>query len=251
MQRYFVSIKREDIEDQVKITGDDVHHISRVMRMKENEPLIICTLDGYTAKGLIQKITDDFVMVDRLSWIKSSSELPVHVTIASGMPKGDKLEYIIQKGTELGAKEFVPFNATRSIVKLDQKKIKNKVVRWNKIAKEAAEQSHRSLVPMVEKPLSFEELIEKASNYNYKIVAYEEESKQGEAKKLHQIISTIEKDQSLFVLFGPEGGFTEKELEILKENGFISCSLGPRILRAETAPLYLLSAVSYYLELMR
>lgn len=248
MQRYFV----DQIEDsKAIITGDDVHHIVRVMRMDVGHQIICCDRNGKAAHCAITEITNDTVFVKVVQWTEESNELPIKVTIASGLPKGDKLEYVIQKGTELGANEFVPFIAVRSIVKWDEKKGVKKIERWNKIAKEAAEQSHRSVVPYVHNALSLTDLLTYSRSYDYKLIAYEEDAKRGEKSNLARLFHELTEGQSLFVVIGPEGGLSEKEVRKLEENGFITCSFGPRILRTETAPLYLLSAVSYYFELAR
>jgi len=247
MQRYFVDHINET---QATITGEDVHHITRVMRMSVGDSIFCCYNDR-VAICTITEITNDTVLANVVEWVENSNELPIKVCIASGLPKGDKLEYVIQKGTELGASEFVPFVAARSIVKWDEKKGQKKVERWGKIAKEAAEQSHRGMVPNVTKPLSFRELLSFSQSYTYKVVAYEEDAKRGENSNLARLLSQMQNGESLFVVIGPEGGLTEKEVSSLIENEFISCSFGPRILRTETAPLYVLSAVSYHFELAR
>jgi 16S rRNA (uracil1498-N3)-methyltransferase len=248
LQRYFIN--QSQIQDgRIFITGDDYHHISRVMRMNTGDRIICIDNSGSAALCEITEISSDTVTLNVLEWIEGTNELPIQVTIASGLPKGDKLELIIQKGTELGASRFVPFHAARSIVKWDEKKGLKKVDRWKKIAKEAAEQSHRNIVPDVVVPLTFQELIEQSRHYEYKLIAYEEEAKRGEKTKLAACLDKIKHGQSLLVVFGPEGGLTEQEVEQLKKLGFETCSLGPRILRAETAPLYLLSVVSYHFEM--
>ncbi len=248
MQRYFI----EDFDQEnALITGDDLHHIVRVMRMEIGDKLICCDRLGKQAMAQITEITNDSVLLTVVEWIENDSELPIYVSIASGLPKGDKLEYVIQKGTELGANEFVPFIAARSIVKWDEKKGAKKVERWGKIAKEAAEQSHRAKLPDVYKPHSLSELIERSKNYSYKVIAYEEEARRGEKSVLARILGEMSKGESLLVVIGPEGGLTEKEVDKLQSQGFVTCSFGPRILRTETAPLYVLSAVSYHFELAR
>ncbi|MCH1624988.1 16S rRNA (uracil(1498)-N(3))-methyltransferase [Fredinandcohnia quinoae] len=248
MQRYFVD-KFE--ESSTIITGDDVHHIIRVMRMDVGHQIICCDPNGKVARCTITEISNDVVFVNVVEWIEKSNELPIKVTIASGLPKGDKLEYVIQKGTELGASEFVPFIAARSVVKWDEKKGLKKVERWNKIAKEAAEQSHRTIIPSVHEALSLTDLLTYSQSYDYKLIAYEEDAKSGEKSKLVRLFNELVEGQSLLVVVGPEGGLSEKEVSRLEENGFLTCSFGPRILRTETAPLYVLSAVSYYFELAR
>lgn len=248
MQRYFVNQSAD--ETRFTIAGDDYHHIARVMRMKEGDQIICVTPLNKSAVCAIAEITDEQVITEVVQWISGTSELPIEVTIVSGLPKGDKLEWIIQKGTELGAFQFIPFISARSVVKWDEKKAEKKLERWQKIAKEAAEQSHRTILPKVKSPINIKSLIKISEDFDYKLIAFEEEAKQGEASVLSKILAEMEKGQTLLFVFGPEGGLTEQEVSSLSEHGFRSCGLGPRILRTETAPLYALSAVSYHFELM-
>ncbi|BDG46464.1 MULTISPECIES: 16S rRNA (uracil(1498)-N(3))-methyltransferase [Parageobacillus] len=248
MQRYFVS------DDQVKndhfiIQGDDYHHIVHVMRMDKGSEVICVLSCNKTALCRIEQITNEHVIVRVVKWIDEQTELPVQIYIAHGLPKGDKLELVIQKGTELGASSFIPFVAARSIVKWDAKKANKKLERWKKIAKEAAEQSHRGKIPDVHAPMTIYELVEFAKIADYRLFAYEEEAKQGNHQMLTSVFRKMKRGQSLLAVFGPEGGFSSEEVELLKQHGFFSCSLGPRILRTETAPLYLLAAASYQFEL--
>jgi 16S rRNA (uracil1498-N3)-methyltransferase len=249
MQRYFVDIEPEN--NRFMIDGEDYHHIVRVMRQKAGDQIVCTTKDGKTAICQIAEITAENVTAIVVKWEEGTTELPVKIAIASGLPKGDKLEWIIQKGTELGASEFVPFLAARSIVKWDEKKAAKKVERWQKIAKEAAEQSYRNIVPAVLSPVSFKKLLELAKGYDILLVAYEEQAKQGEAAVLAKTLREWKAGQSILIVFGPEGGLAPEEISSLNEYGFSVCGLGPRILRTETAPLYFLSAVSYHIELSR
>ncbi|WP_019242648.1 MULTISPECIES: 16S rRNA (uracil(1498)-N(3))-methyltransferase [Bacillus] len=249
MQRYFVA--NEQVNDrQIKIVGSDCHHISNVLRMGPGEKVVCVVEDGRSALVKIENIDNEQIECSVIEWMDEEKELPVKVTIVSGLPKGDKLEYIVQKGTELGAFSFIPLVADRSIVKWDVKKTSKKVERLQKIAKEAAEQSHRTFVPTVQSPLNVKQLIDLAENYDYLLIAYEEEAKKNESSVLSQTLQGIKPGASLLVVFGPEGGLTESEVERMIAAGFVACGLGPRILRTETAPLYVLSAVSYHLELM-
>jgi 16S rRNA (uracil1498-N3)-methyltransferase len=249
MQRYFV--KNEQFTDnKAVVTGDDARHIARVMRMSKGDEVICCNEKSQSALCEIEDISDDEVNLRVVEWLDEAKELPIEVTIANGLPKGDKLELVIQKGTELGASAFIPFMAARSIVKWDSKKGAKKVDRWRKIAKEAAEQAHRTKVPEVLEPASLRELLQKSKAYDYKIVAYEEEAKLGEKSNLASVLSNIKQGQSLLVVIGPEGGLSDNEVESFKNSGFVTCGFGPRILRTETAPLYVLAAVSYHTELM-
>lgn len=248
MQRYFA--EEPAIDNRFTILGEDRHHIVKVMRMKEGDRLICVDPRQNSALCTIAEITDKQVAAEVVQWIDGSSELPINVTIVSGLPKGDKLEWIIQKGTELGAHRFIPFTSARSVVKWDAKKTVKKVDRWQKIAKEAAEQSHRTRMPEVLAPLDLKSLLKLCGNYTHKLIAFEEEAKQGEASVLSKTLSSMKKGESLIIFFGPEGGLADQEVALLQEQGFLACGLGPRILRTETAPLYLLSAVSYHFELM-
>jgi 16S rRNA (uracil1498-N3)-methyltransferase len=248
MQRYFVP-SNQFSDQAVTVIGDDAHHIQRVMRMSENDQILCFNDQGKSCLCEITEFTNEGVSLSIVEWLEESKELPVTVAIASGLPKGDKFELIIQKATELGAFEFVPFNAARSIAKWDEKKGDKKLERWQKISKEAAEQSHRNKVPEVYKPISLGELITLGENFDYKMVAFEEEAKQGEQTQFANLLGEMQPGSSLLTVFGPEGGLTDKEIDQLKSHGFISCGLGPRILRAETAPLYVLSAISYHFEL--
>ena len=250
MQRYFVN-KEQINENTISIVGDDVHHITRVLRMTEGDEILCsCQDTKKTAHCKIDEISNEQIIAHVVKWVEANSELPVRVTIASGLPKGDKLEWIIQKGTELGAESFIPFNAARSIVKWDEKKGGKKVERWSKIAKEAAEQSHRVTIPTIHAPFSFKQLCEVSTQYDKKIVAYEEAAKRGEKSAFARVLKEMKANESVLIVFGPEGGLSEKEVDTLLDIGFVSCSFGPRILRTETAPLYGLAAISYHFELM-
>jgi 16S rRNA (uracil1498-N3)-methyltransferase len=206
---------------------------------------------GKQAVCALAEFTDKSVVADVVQWKEIVSELPISITIASGLPKGDKLELIVQKGTELGAHQFLPFSATRSVVKWDEKKAMKKIDRWQKISKEAAEQSHRAFLPEVMSPVSFKELLIRSKDYDYKLVAFEEESRNGETSVFASTLKKMNNGESLLLVFGPEGGLTDEEIKLLKNSDFEVCGLGPRILRTETAPLYALAAISYHFELMR
>ncbi|WP_024122099.1 16S rRNA (uracil(1498)-N(3))-methyltransferase [Bacillus halotolerans] len=253
MQRYFIELTKQQMEEAsaISITGEDVHHIVNVMRMNEGDEIICCSQDGFEAKCELQSVTKEKVSCLMIEWTNENRELPIKVYIASGLPKGDKLEWIIQKGTELGAHAFIPLQAARSVVKLDDKKAKKKRERWTKIAKEAAEQSYRNEVPQVLDIHSFQQLLDKVQNFDKCVVAYEESSKQGETSSFSAVVSSLPKGSSLLIVFGPEGGLTEAEVERLTAKNAVPCGLGPRILRTETAPLYALSAISYHTELLR
>lgn len=250
MQRYFLD-NQHFHDGYVNITGDDAKHIVRVMRMKIGDKIICCEKAGSCYLSQISNIADDLVTAKIISQEDKSVELPIHVTISQGLPKGDKFELVIQKGTELGAASFIPFEAERSVVKFNEKKGEKKIERWNKIAKEAAEQSHRQILPMVTPVHRFQELLKILTDFDYVLVAYEEAAKNDEKSYFHSVLEKMKDGEKLLFIFGPEGGFSHREIELLKEHGAVICGLGPRIMRTETAPLYCLGAISYHFELMR
>lgn len=246
MQRYFIEERFK--EGTVTLTGDDARHIAKVMRMREGEEIIVVECEEMAHICAITAFNDQDVIVQQTGRTIPSPELPIHVTIACGLPKGDKLDLIVQKGTELGMYGIIPFEAARSIVKWDAKKSVKKIERLQKIAKEAAEQSHRTHIPVVEQAVSFTQLVKACANYDVVFVADEEDAKIEERTRLVDKLKKNYDCKSMLVIFGPEGGIAREEAEKLREAGVITTSLGPRILRAETAPLYMLSAISYEFE---
>ena len=246
MQRYFLE-NTFDEDDRSEICGEDGKHIVRVMRMSIGDHLIgVANEEAHIAE--IISILPDGVEIRKIEGPLPSNEMPVKVSIACGLPKGDKLDLIVQKGTELGMTAILPFEAERSIVKWDEKKGGKKVDRLRKIAKEAAEQCHRTVVPMVENPKSFKQLIQASSSFDVCLFADEEDAKSELPNKIADRLKNVYDKQSVLVVFGPEGGLSRKEAEMLISANFLPVSLGPRILRTETAPLYVLSAMSYEFE---
>ena len=247
MQRYFIPLSNWE-RDTVTIDGDDAHHIIRVMRMKVDDK-IIC--NPPSSKGAVCKIIQidaNHVTAQVVQWIENDSELPVSVTIAQGLPKGDKMDLILQKGTELGASSFIPFIAERSVVKWDTKKEEKKLTRYAKIVKEASEQSHRSHLPDIKPAMNINQLIEESANYDIRLIAYEEEAKTTNFQSFANVVRKFKSGEKIMICIGPEGGFSQVEVDTLKEHNFIPVRLGPRILRTETASLYALASISYHLE---
>ncbi|MFD2369730.1 16S rRNA (uracil(1498)-N(3))-methyltransferase [Brevibacillus sp. GCM10020057] len=243
MQRYF-ALPDHFTEQEVTIVGDDVHHIVNVMRAREGEEIFVSDGAGRSAVARLVYLSAKEVRATVVEMLAEQRELPIRVTIGQGLPKGDKMEWILQKGTELGAYSFFPFSSERTIVKLDAKKEAKKLERWRKIVKEAAEQSHRSVLPQLLPPVSFREALEAGEQYTRRAIAYEKEG----GASLHHVLSDMQADDSLLVLIGPEGGFSPEEVAQAEAKGFLSVSLGPRILRTETASQYVLSCASYQFE---
>ncbi len=236
MQRYFVSIE----EYKSNVLTSDYNHISKVLRSRVGDQFIVCSTS--CKKVEITNIDSETVQVKDISLIEDNNELPLNITIAQGLPKQDKMDYVVQKATELGMYSLIPLSMSRSVVKYDDKKSKTKVDRWNKIAKEAAEQSHRSVVPEVKDITSIKAI--DYSQFDLLLLAYEDINNVSKTLKQTQ----FKQYKNILIVIGPEGGIDSKELEYLVSKNFITVSLGKRILRSETASLYALSSISYELE---
>lgn len=248
MQRYFFNEAYQN-QERFQATAEMYHHMIHVMRMQAGDQVYLAFNNQQVIIAEIVEITAQTLWLKEVAKESQQKELPIEITIASGYPKGDKLEWIVQKGTELGAHQFIGFPAASSVVKWDAKKLAKKAQRLTKIAQEAAEQSHRQVVPtiqLLDQKISLEQHLE---NYDMVLVAYEESAKQGEKAMLAQAFSQLTTNQRLLVIFGPEGGLTTQEIASFTDKGAKLCGLGPRILRTETAPLYLLAAASYHFEL--
>lgn len=242
MQKYFIS--NEELLN-LKITGDDVFHIKSVMRNRIGDEILV----GANSKTYLAKITKiaDEVSFEIVEEKIGNHELPVFISIFQGYPKSDKIEEIIKHSTELGANEIVPTLMKRSVFKLDPKKKDSKIKRFEKIAKEASEQSFRDTIPTIGDILELKKI--DFSGFNKRILCFEDDAKDGEISNFKSIVSNLEKGDRVAVVIGPEGGIDLDEVEYLKREGFVSCGLGPRILRCETVVFYVLSAISYELEL--
>ncbi|MDT2783721.1 16S rRNA (uracil(1498)-N(3))-methyltransferase [Enterococcus asini] len=249
MQRYFIDLPYTG--GSYELAGEVFHHIVRVMRMEPGEEVYLVFPDQMAIIAKITEIKPETVVLVEVAKEEQAKELPIFVTIASGYPKGDKLEWIVQKGTELGAAAFMGFPARASVVKWDAKKLGKKQQRLEKIAQEAAEQSQRQRTPKIQLLGQFSELMAALPEYDRILIAYEESAKAGEMAHLAQVLTEVQPGERILAVFGPEGGIMPAEIEALVAAGGILCSLGPRILRTETAPLYLLSAASYQLELAK
>ena len=243
MYHFFVP-EGPDEAGQIHITGSDVHHIRSVLRMKPGEQVVIS--DGRD-KDYYCKITELNPGEIRVQVLKETeaAELPARLILYQGLPKGEKMELIIQKAVELGACRIVPVAMKRSVVKLDEKKARAKTTRWNTIAESAAKQSGRSICPEVMLPLPFAEAIQESGNADRILVPYE--NARGMAATKEQV-EAVRSGMDIAVFIGPEGGFEETEVEEARAAGFYPVSLGKRILRTETAGLTMLSILMYQME---
>jgi 16S rRNA (uracil1498-N3)-methyltransferase len=237
MQRYFIT-PEQAIGDMIHITGDDVHHIRTVMRSKQGDKFICCML-GSDFLVEIEAMEPNAIFCRILEKSPSLGEPKVQVTVAQGLPKGEKWDWILQKCTELGARSFLPFVSTRTIVKIDDSKAKKKRERWSKIVKEASEQSHRGRVPSVSLPMNWKSLLAEVPKYDLAILAYE---KGGQALS---VIEQLPEARSILMIIGPEGGFSEEEVLEAIDQGAKPITLGNRILRTETAAMSLLTCLMF------
>ncbi|CAM4265824.1 16S rRNA (uracil(1498)-N(3))-methyltransferase [Paenibacillus tarimensis] len=247
MQRYFVA-PEAFADRQVTLAGDDARHIVRVMRMKEGDEVIVSDGAGREALAVLRRLSPELVEAEVAEFRPVTGEPAWSVTIAQSLPKGDKMELVIQKGTEIGAASFLPFESERMIVQYDAKKEGKRLERWRKIAKEAAEQAHRSMIPDVEPVCSWKQLTARMSGYDAVLFCYERaggSASSGLRGLLRDLASLDAARPRLLIVVGPEGGFTEREAEEAEAAGARLVGLGPRILRTETAAMVALTCIMY------
>ena len=221
------------------LNGEQAAHI-KVLRLSCGETITLCDGQGHEAVCTIENICPGEVQVAVGPVMDSSSEPKLRCSVYMGFPKADKFEHVVQKATELGAYEIIVFPCSRSISKPDAKALSKKLERWQKIAVSAAEQSGRGYIPQVLALGSFEEAVTRAAQAEFSALFYENEH----TRSLRQAIEAAP-FATASLMTGPEGGLTEKEVETAEKAGMTVCSLGPRILRCETAPLCALSAILY------
>ena len=233
MQRYFT---KED-SDTFSLSRDDSYHILKVMRLKKDDLVEIVSKQKLYICKIINS-DNNIVTVRKVEEIKQDSELDCQVTIVQSLVKEQKMDFILQKCCELGVSRIIPLNTKRSIVKLDSKETK-KIERWNKILKEASEQSKRVVIPTVSNICSIEDLVKE--DYDIKILCTVNEL----SNDIKKVLSKDLNGARIVIVIGPEGGFEKEEEQTLIANGYVPTSLGKRVLRTETASLYALSIINY------
>lgn len=233
-------------ERRAVIRGSDVNHIKNVLRMKPGDELALYNgTDQKEYRVGIVSFGEDEIECE-LRFIKEDAvELPCRVYLFQGLPKGDKMELIIQKAVELGACQIIPVAMERSVVKLDEKKAAAKIKRWQAISEAAAKQSKRGMIPEVPKVMTYEEALAYAKDMEVKLLPYELAKGMERTK---QVIDGISAGEKIAILIGPEGGFAPREVDLAQQAGFETVTLGKRILRTETAGMALLSILMYHLE---
>lgn len=248
MPKFFVT--NQDVQNQkITITGEDVNHIKNVLRKKLDDEINICNRD--TEKDFLCKITKiekETIIANIVEEIESNAEAQVEVTIFQGLPKADKMEFIIQKAVELGVFAVTPIEMKRCVVQLKDKDKQKKQDRWQKIAEVAAKQSGRNRIPKINDIISIKNVCNLCSKYDIVLVAYENEKQNKLRYELEKIKAKETENLRIAIVIGPEGGIDSSEIEQLKENGAKVITLGNRILRTETVALHILSIIMYELE---
>ena len=238
MVRFFVDPEAL-VADAPVLTGGNAQH-AKVLRLKMNEEVLLCNGEGTECLCTIRDTTEGAYILEVKERRKSQTEANVRVSVYMAFPKADKLEHVIQKATELGAYEIVAFPSARCVSKPDEKSLKKKLERWQKIAASAAEQSGRGRIPQVLILPSYVAALKRAAEADKALMFYENE----QAVTLRMALETGSY-QTVSLLTGPEGGLEVSEVEQARASGLEVCTLGKRILRCETAPLCALSAVMY------
>ncbi|GBD95978.1 MAG TPA: 16S rRNA (uracil(1498)-N(3))-methyltransferase [Nitrospirae bacterium] len=237
---------------QITITGDNARYLSLVMRVRPGDPLIIFDGLGYKYSCKILQCHKKEIVVEKISKAPYSVESPVSITLAQGIAKGDKMDFIIQKSTELGVRKIIPLITARTQIRHT-----DKIERWRKIASSASRQSGRDRIPEIDEPVDIREFLDsiaaplaggntkgvKESEGGFGII-FSEEKKE---RHLKEVLSSLKDTKNITILIGPEGGFPMEEVTAAVEKGFTEASLGPRILRTETAPLAALCIIQYEL----
>ena len=230
--------------EEIMITGSDVNHIKNVLRMKAGEQIAVGNGQDRDYLCEIQTITADSVTASILSE-EEVTELPAKLYLFQGLPKGDKMELIIQKAVELGVYQIIPVATKRTVVKLDAKKEAARVKRWNMIAESAAKQSQRVMIPEVTGVMTLPEALDYGDGFDCNLIPYENAEGMRASRKL---MESIKPGMSAGIFIGPEGGFEYAEVELAESRGLRQISLGKRILRTETAGLTALAILSFQLE---
>ena len=250
MPKFFVK-ENQISNNKIEIVGDDVNHITNVLRMKQGEILKVCNQE--TGENYIAEIINaqkNSVTCEIQEKLEETAESNVDITLYQGLPKFEKMELIIQKNTEVGVNAIVPVIMERTVVKLDEKQVSKKLERWQKIAEIAAKQSMRDKIPEIKNIIKINKITDSLKNEKFDtiLVAYENEEKTMLKKELKKLENLKDKKYKIAIIIGPEGGISEREIEQLNNLGAKCVSLGRRILRTETAGIIMSGDIMYELE---
>lgn len=240
MPKFFVA--KEQIGKQITILAEDAKHIKTVLRAKQGEQMVVCDGEGTDYICKISHMVEKEILLDIVEKKECQTEPSTKITLFQGLPKADKMDMIIQKCVEVGIDKIIPVATERAIVKLEKKEYK-KLQRWQKIAEAAAKQSGRGKIPKIENVLSFQDAIKESKKLCSAVIPYEKETKRG----LKEFVKTFSGD-TLGIFIGPEGGFSQEEIQQAQKEGILPITLGKRILRTETAGIVATAILLYELE---
>jgi 16S rRNA (uracil1498-N3)-methyltransferase len=239
MSRFYVPAPQIE-KGMIRVEGNEVRHIRRVLRLKTKDEIVIFDGLGKEYEGLIVEEDPSSVVIKIQNVFSSKRDSPLEVTLAQSLLRGEKMDYLIQKATELGVKEIIPFFSSRSVPLLEKSGKLKRHHRWERIAIEASKQCGRGVIPKIEPLQDYSEMLKIASLDFFRLILWEREG-----IKLKEVLERSKEKAKIFAVIGPEGGFSQEEVEEAKGTGFIPVTLGKRILRAETASLCLLSILQY------
>jgi len=239
MPRFYVPYPKIE-KGKLKVEGQSVKHIRNVLRLRKGDEITVFDGSGKEYEGTIVGETPSFVIMAIQEIFPSKTESPLEITLAQSLLKGEKMDYLIQKATELGVKEIFPFFSARSIPLLEGSKRSARLRRWVKIAIEASKQCGRGVVPVIQPIQEYSGLLLSASQESLRLILWEREG-----ARLREVLTNFKAKTKVFFMVGPEGGFSQEEVENAKQAGFLPISLGERILRSETVSLSLLSIFQY------
>ncbi len=244
MPKFFISDESHEISDIIHLSGNDAHHVSKTLRMKVGDSLVLTSSDGVDYSCVIDSFTADTVFMKVIDKTKNDVEGNVSISLFQALVKGDKMETVIQKSVELGVNDIYPVSASRSVMKLDKSGEAKKLERWNRIALEASKQCGRGKVPVVHPVISFEECVKKLLEFDTKFFCYE----LADTKTLKDVINN-KSFSSVGFYIGPEGGVSNEEAQLALESGIEAVSLGRLILRTETAGPAVMAMLLYETQL--
>jgi 16S rRNA (uracil1498-N3)-methyltransferase len=240
MARFFLP-KKQIRDGHGSVEGQELEHLRKVLRLKPGDHITVFDDSGWEHEAVIRSLSGAQGRIEILRSFEAQRESPLQIVLAVGLTKGDKLDFVVQKATELGVQRIIPFSSAFAVPKLDERKIAARTERWQKIALSATKQCGRTRVPQVESLCALQELLARSQPQAVKIFFWEKET----ARSLRQLHEKYSSSQAVLLAIGPEGGFSADEAELARRCGFELAHLGRRILRAETAALTALTLVQF------
>lgn len=245
MHKFFVNSENINYNDnKILIEGEDVNHITKVLRLRKSDKLLICDGKGNEHICVIESFNKKEVLCTIEEKFENKTEPDIKISLFQALPKSQKMDLIVQKSVEIGVCNIYTVITKRVVADIGSKDISNKIERWKRISIEAAKQSNRGMIPMVNEPIDFKKAIEELKKMDIAFVPYENEKSVG----FKNILSKKDNIKNVGIFIGPEGGFEEEEINICIENGIYPVTLGPRILRTETAGFVASTIILYELS---